>query len=749
MSSSARSVRSEIISAIGYRSLHNTPELGLPPHLTPSAKLTRSPAVASVKQLRTPPAGGTGSRRGSTSSERLPPIFRHSSENPPLTAPPSSRGRTPLNKFPNGGGDSPNRRRFSRKSMGCSSVKSLRANDQNRRSRVSIQLDECRNEDELNDDEAAEGNRINEDTDTNKQNDKSEAKIGLGADEINAAAVHVIKEIENQVGEALAESDLVTSTVTDLVKNQIENKQDAPNIEKKVDETTDEAKALSETQKEKEDKEEVNDAKEESQVHEGHEDKTETGERQGTSEVNNVKETNVEAAESKESVVDIGEEKEGSDSVEVKDITALGTNENKAASDTNEDRAAPDTNENKTVEAEEDTLGADPKDNTEVQEPSEDGTKLPESIANVPKSKNILENGVIKTNPAPETVNKSRRESRKNEVPVRKRKRKTSDSGLKKQVSVGQPPENLTNNITQPVSQPSNIEELNGPQGSNPVSKQVDKKTAEQGGITCNEILSAYLDIPQNTPVKVRRVNKSTKASRGRRGSKIIKASDKKGSKWKNSDRPRSAGYLKTPALDNSGDGSDVSLRRQKSDSHRISLEVLLVPDTEDHDEQSESNPIREGFIPEKYNREVVTDSDSADEEEDSEMNKVRFVNHSCVHIPTYSINDRLVSDYCEFCDPNPQKKQKKVKRKIYKSASLGNLGPNNGLDEGRYNALMQEIQALLNEVQKQRDDFRNELRALAACIDTRHNQLESTVRRCACSSSKRRFKVIHLNDTT
>lgn len=54
------------------------------------------------------------------------------------------------------------------------------------------------------------------------------------------------------------------------------------------------------------------------------------------------------------------------------------------------------------------------------------------------------------------------------------------------------------------------------------------------------------------------------------------------------------------------------------------------------------------------------------------------------------------------------------------------------------YSTLLKDIQTLMEEVQKQRNEFRTEMRSLASSISRKHDQLEDTVRKCACSSAKK-----------
>ncbi|XP_042863131.1 filaggrin-like [Penaeus japonicus] len=90
-----------------------------------------------------------------------------------------------------------------------------------------------------------------------------------------------------------------------------------------------------------------------------------------------------------------------------------------------------------------------------------------------------------------------------------------------------------------------------------------------------------------------------------------------------------------------------------------------------------------------------------------------------------------------------PPKRYRRLKRKLFKSASVTNMAQddvdsNDVTNRQSYSSLLKDIQTLMEEVQKQRSEFRTEMRSLASSISRKHDQLEDTVRRCACSSAKK-----------
>ncbi|XP_047481761.1 G patch domain-containing protein 8-like [Penaeus chinensis] len=90
-----------------------------------------------------------------------------------------------------------------------------------------------------------------------------------------------------------------------------------------------------------------------------------------------------------------------------------------------------------------------------------------------------------------------------------------------------------------------------------------------------------------------------------------------------------------------------------------------------------------------------------------------------------------------------PPKRFRRLKRKLFKSASVTNMAQDDvdssdANNRESYSTLLKDIQTLMEEVQKQRNEFRTEMRSLASSISRKHDQLENTVRNCACSSAKK-----------
>nr|XP_053643574.1 uncharacterized protein LOC128696360 [Cherax quadricarinatus] len=115
---------------------------------------------------------------------------------------------------------------------------------------------------------------------------------------------------------------------------------------------------------------------------------------------------------------------------------------------------------------------------------------------------------------------------------------------------------------------------------------------------------------------------------------------------------------------------------------------------------------------------------------------RVRFRGECCIAESCDTVaSDTVASDTGRHNNPTTSRRNRRNKRKIYRSASISNMAVDVNKEANQeYSTLLKEIQALMAEVKKQRQDFRTELRSLTSTINRRYNYNKN----CVCSTSRK-----------